>query len=279
MFDFIPGGELFQHLKTAEYFDEARARFYAAEVLLALEFLHGRHIIYRDLKPENILLDAEGHVKLTDFGLAKQLHADADQTQATTFCGTDEYLAPEIVLNEPYDESVDLWALGILLFEMLTGWAPWRDENRHTLFTMIVREPLDLSHPNLSPKAQDLLSKMLVKRREKRLKLADVKKHPFFACVNFSSLLKRTVIPPFKPTLVSRVPAACRPRQPTSRTSMRISPKPIPWPIVRPPRCPHRSRRKVRVSLTCLESLFPGFTFDPSEPNTQQATLEDSKGN
>ena len=202
MFDFISGGELFQHLKAAEFFDEKRACFYAAEILLALEFLHKRRIIYRDLKPENILLDTEGHVKITDFGLAKELRGDRGQARTNTFCGTDEYLAPEIILNEPYDESVDLWALGILIFEMLTGWAPWQDANRKALFDKIVREPLDLSHKNLSANAKDLLSKMLMKRTQSRIKLPEIKKHPFFAGIDLNRLFMKAIPPPFKPALV-----------------------------------------------------------------------------
>ena len=161
VFDYIPGGELFQHLKNTEYFPEERARFYAAEILLALEFIHNKHIVYRDLKPENVMLDAEGHIKLTDFGLAKELEESHGVTN--TFCGTDEYLAPEIILNQGYNESVDIWGLGILLYEMLTGWAPWQDDNRKALFEKILNAPLDLSHANLSPNAQDLLKHMLEK--------------------------------------------------------------------------------------------------------------------
>ncbi len=203
VFDFIPGGELFQHLKNVEFFTEDRAKFYAAEILLALEFLHKRHIVYRDLKPENVLLDTEGHVKITDFGLAKQLEQDADHSRTTTFCGTDEYLAPEIILNEPYNESVDMWALGILIYEMLTGWAPWQDSNRKVLFDKIVSAPADLSHPNLSANAKDLLRKMLAKKVEERLRTpADIKKHPFFAGIDFHKLYMRSIKPPFKPEIV-----------------------------------------------------------------------------
>ncbi len=119
-FDFVNGGELFFHLSKEDMFQENKAKFYCAEILLALQFLHSKKIIYRDLKPENVLIDYEGHVKLTDFGLAKELK-DHIKPKTNTFCGTYEYLAPEIIEKKTYNESVDYWSLGILLFEMITG--------------------------------------------------------------------------------------------------------------------------------------------------------------
>ena len=223
MFDFICGGELFQHLKNVDYFPEDRAKFYAAEILLALEFLHNKHIIYRDLKPENVLLDTEGHIKITDFGLAKQLETESELSKTSTFCGTDEYLAPEIILNEPYRESVDMWALGILIYEMITGWAPWRDDNRKILFEKIVSQPLDLSHPNLSPNAKDLLNKMLTKKISERIKTPEIKKHPFFSSMDFHKIYMKSIKPPFKPDVVRIFGTSSRNRQLIHRTSTRTS--------------------------------------------------------
>ena len=120
--DFLRGGELFFHLKNERRFSESRAKFYASEILMALGELHRNRIIYRDLKPENILLDNQGHLRLTDFGLSKRY---VEGEQAMTFCGTPEYLAPEVVLGVGHSKEVDWWSLGILLYEMIVGIPPF----------------------------------------------------------------------------------------------------------------------------------------------------------
>ncbi|KAJ3486454.1 hypothetical protein NLJ89_g11807 [Agrocybe chaxingu] len=134
--DFKSGGELFWHLQRETRFSEERAKFYIAELILALEHLHKYNIVYRDLKPENILLDATGHVALCDFGLSK---ADLRPDElTTTFCGTTEYLAPEILLDEHgYSKIVDFWSLGVLLFEMCCGWSPFYAEDTQQMYKNI----------------------------------------------------------------------------------------------------------------------------------------------
>ena len=128
--EFMPGGELFFWLKKARKFSQPRAKLYCAEILLALDCLHKNDIIYRDLKPENILMDAEGHLRLADFGLSKEEVTGAGAEGGTkTFCGTPEYLAPEILRNRGHGKAVDWWSLGTLLFEMLNGLPPFYNKN------------------------------------------------------------------------------------------------------------------------------------------------------
>lgn len=198
--EYACGGDLFKHLENEGHFPERKAQFYAAEILLVLEFLHSKNIIYRDLKPENVVIDTEGHIKLTDFGLAKELEGE-EQMQARSFCGTNEYLAPEVILGASYGESVDWWALGVVIYQMLTGWPPWNDDCPELLFRKIVTEPLCMDE-KLTPVAFDLLKKMLTKRIKERIKPDKIKKHPFFASVDFDKLLAKKVTPPFVPNLV-----------------------------------------------------------------------------
>lgn len=131
LLDYVPGGELFSYLRKFRRFDENMARFYAAEIVLVLEYLHEQQggVAYRDLKPENLLLDAEGHIRLVDFGFAKRLGNKEGATETYTLCGTPEYLAPEVIHNKGHTTAVDWWALGILIYEFLTGYPPFWHQN------------------------------------------------------------------------------------------------------------------------------------------------------
>merc|ERR1719487_2669676 len=138
--EYCAGGELFFHLSRAGRFSEGRCKLYAAEILLALEYLHSLSIIYRDLKPENLLLDADGHAKITDFGLSKQ--GIEDNVSARTMCGTPEYLAPEIISKTGHGRAVDWYSLGAIMYEMLTGLPPFYTQDREKLFRRIQAEEL-----------------------------------------------------------------------------------------------------------------------------------------
>lgn len=202
---FVNGGELFHHLQKEQRFDINRSRFYAAELLCALECLHGFGVIYRDLKPENILVDYVGHIALCDFGLCKLDMKDEDKTN--TFCGTPEYLAPELLHGQGYTKAVDWWTLGVLLYEMLTGLPPFYDENTNEMYRKILAEPLHFPGPEIvPPAARDLLTKLLDRDATRRLGVngaSEIKAHPFFHSIDWRKLLDRKYEPGFKPSVVS----------------------------------------------------------------------------
>ncbi|KAK4696880.1 serum/glucocorticoid-regulated kinase 2, partial [Lecanoromycetidae sp. Uapishka_2] len=207
---FVNGGELFHHLQREQRFDVNRARFYTAELLCALECLHGFNVVYRDLKPENILLDYSGHIALCDFGLCKMDMKDEDRTN--TFCGTPEYLAPELLLGQGYDKSVDWWTLGVLLYEMLTGLPPYYDENTNEMYRKILSEPLHFPGTDIvPPPAKDLLIQLLDRRPEHRLGAkgpSEIKAHPFFNAIDWRKLLQRRYDPTFKPNVTDALDTA-----------------------------------------------------------------------
>lgn len=159
--DFERGGEMFNLLKKEKKFNESRAKFYIGQIVLALEYLHSKSIIYRDLKPENILVSEDGYVKLTDFGLAKIMN----KNQLTkSFVGTPEYLAPEVIKCEGHSYPADWWSLGILLYEMIVGIPPFYHHNQSVMFQLIVER--DLKFPQTTPisdNGKDLISKLLTK--------------------------------------------------------------------------------------------------------------------
>ncbi|EME79533.1 uncharacterized protein MYCFIDRAFT_57555 [Pseudocercospora fijiensis CIRAD86] len=207
---FVNGGELFHHLQKEQRFDINRSRFYAAELLCALECLHGFGVIYRDLKPENILVDYVGHIALCDFGLCKLDMKDEDKTN--TFCGTPEYLAPELLHGQGYTKAVDWWTLGVLLYEMLTGLPPFYDENTNEMYRKILSEPLHFPGPEIvPPAARDLLQKLLDRDATRRLGTngaAEIKAHPFFHSIDWRKLLDRKYEPSFKPSVVDELDTA-----------------------------------------------------------------------
>uniref|UniRef100_A0A8C6UDT1 Serum/glucocorticoid regulated kinase 1 n=1 Tax=Neogobius melanostomus TaxID=47308 RepID=A0A8C6UDT1_9GOBI len=194
--------ELFYHLQRERCFLEPRARFYAAEIASALGYLHSLNIVYRDLKPENILLDSQGHIILTDFGLCKE-NIEPNGT-TSTFCGTPEYLAPEVLHKQPYDRTVDWWCLGAVLYEMLYGLPPFYSRNTAEMYDNILNKPLQLK-PNISNAARHLLEGLLQKDRTKRLGCKDdfleIKNHIFFSPINWDDLNGKKINPPFNPNV------------------------------------------------------------------------------
>ncbi len=202
---FLSGGELFQHLRKFRTFDEEKVRFYGAQIALALEYLHKKGIIYRDLKPENILMDDQGYLKLADFGMAKKLK---DDEKAMSFCGTPEYLAPEIITMEGHDKSADWWSFGILLFEMLCGLPPFYVENVDKMYELIKNSSVKFPRRiTLSEDAKDVIRKLLEKNPKKRLGsqngIEEIKSHPFFASIDFEMVEQKKMKAPFIPELTN----------------------------------------------------------------------------
>jgi len=200
--DFINGGELFYHLQSERRFSPERSRFYAAEIVLGLEHLHKNGIIYRDLKPENLLLDASGHIKMTDFGLSKENLANDDRTN--TFCGTPEYLAPEVLDGKDYNKAVDWWSLGTLIYEMLTGLPPFYDEDVQKMYNL--KMTAELTIPDyVDDKAKDIMRKFLDRNPSTRLQDADaIKAHPYFKGMDWDKIYRREVPPPYIPSVSSK---------------------------------------------------------------------------
>ncbi|KAH9881141.1 hypothetical protein J1614_001636 [Plenodomus biglobosus] len=213
--DYCPGGEVFSYLRRARRFNEPTSQFYAAEIVLILEFLHEREgVAYRDLKPENILIDAEGHLKLVDFGFAKKV----ENRETYTLCGTPEYLAPEVIRNTGHGTAVDWWAFGILVYEFLVGQPPFWDQNPMKIYEQFVPPPQivegRLRFPSaMSPAARDLISGLCTVDTSKRLGnisggASRVKSHEWFRNIDWDKLYNREVQGPIVPHL--RGPADTR---------------------------------------------------------------------
>uniref|UniRef100_A0A8C7GNW1 Protein kinase C n=1 Tax=Oncorhynchus kisutch TaxID=8019 RepID=A0A8C7GNW1_ONCKI len=206
--EYVNGGDLMFQIQRSRKFDEARSRFYAAEVTSALMFLHQHGVIYRDLKLDNILLDAHGHCKLADFGMCKEGILNGVTT--TTFCGTPDYIAPEILQELEYGPSVDWWALGVLMYEMMAGQPPFEADNEDDLFESILHD--DVLYPVwLSKEAVSILKAFMTKSPNKRLGCVitqgleeAIKVHPFFKEIDWVLLEQKRVKPPFKPRIKTK---------------------------------------------------------------------------
>lgn len=250
--DYVNGGELFFHLQRERYFPEHRARFYAAEIGSAIGYLHQLGIIYRDLKPENILLDSKGHVVLTDFGLCKEGIEPKGTT--STFCGTPEYLAPEVLRKQSYDKSVDWWCLGAVTYEMMYGLPPFYSRDTAEMYDNILHKPLRL-RTNISQSARHLLEQLLQKDRTKRLgnsetDFSDIKTHQFFRTINFQDLYDKKIDPPYNPNVSGQLdlkhfdPEFVREPVPASVTKV-------------------NENQMVSASVDDPDDAFVGFTYVP----------------
>ncbi|OHT05481.1 RAC family serine/threonine-protein kinase like protein [Tritrichomonas foetus] len=196
--EYAPGGELFKRLKENLKLSLCEARLYLAEIGLALEYLHSIGVVYRDLKTENILLDDDGHIKITDFGLSKDISTENEHT--ASFCGTPEYIAPEIIARDAYTYSVDWWSFGVLAYEMLYGCTPFYSTNRNRLMQSILRD--EITFPRGATAVQkDFISKFLKKNPEQRAKFEDMKTHEFWDGLNFDDVLQKKVKPNFVPDI------------------------------------------------------------------------------
>lgn len=208
--DFLNGGELFTYLRRERVFEEDRARVYAAELVEAISYLHKNNIIYRDLKPENVLFDSNGHLKITDFGLSKIVKEPTEITKS--FCGTPEYIAPEIIQGVGHTMKADWWSLGALLYQMLTGRPPHYNKNKMQMLKDIVDKDVEM-RPFLSQEAQSLLQSLLQRDEQKRIgsfvdgaedDASEIRKHPFFASINWKKLKECSHQAPFKPAIRGR---------------------------------------------------------------------------
>jgi serine/threonine protein kinase len=197
--DFVNGGGLYYYLEQYESLDEERSKFYTAEILCGLEYLHSRGIVYRDLKPENILINYAGHIVLTDFGLSKTGLVNKD-AKTNTRCGTPYYVAPEIILGEEYTKAVDFWSLGVVLYEMLFGVPPFYSEEAMGIYKKIVMNDYTIDSDQITEECQNFIESLLAEDPNTRLTdVEEIKRHAFFRGYDWEKLKRQELTPPYVP--------------------------------------------------------------------------------
>jgi len=204
LLEYVNGGDLFGHLRNQGRLPNDHARFYSGELVLALSYVHTLNIIYRDVKPENCLLDGYGHLKLADFGFAKVIDGDS---LTHTICGTPEYIAPEIIRGEGHDKTVDMWSLGVLLYEMISGTPPFIGDSPYSTYEKVLAGKFDFAR-HFDVKLKDLIRNLLVESPKQRIGgtkkgLDEVKRHKWFKRLDWDLLLNRSLPPPFVPPVTS----------------------------------------------------------------------------
>ena len=201
--EFMQGGDMFFHLHDKGLFKKERTKFYIIEIILGIEYLHSKNMIYRDLKPENILMDKEGHIKVTDFGLSKIL--DDMNDKVFTLCGTPQYIAPEVIQKKGYDKGVDWWSLGCIFYEMLTGYIPFYIPRNEKLSPKLFKTPIRYPK-NITEDEMDLIEKLLTLDPKQRIgngsnDAKEIKAHPYFKDIDWDKYYRKEVKPPFIPKL------------------------------------------------------------------------------
>lgn len=202
LLEFVNGGEVFSHLRKAGRFSKEFTKFYTGQIVLVLQYLHAKMIVYRDLKPENLLIGSGGYLKITDFGFAKVV-----EDQTWTLCGTPEYLAPEIIQSKGHGIGVDWWANGILMFEMLCGYPPFYDENPFGIYQKILVGKIEFPK-HVDEYAKDIIKRLLIPDKTQRLGCLlhgadDIKRHKFFRGVDWNALHSRRIQAPIIPQVSS----------------------------------------------------------------------------
>ncbi|KAI8091200.1 kinase-like domain-containing protein, partial [Gilbertella persicaria] len=214
--DYYAGGDIATHLSNMSHFSQEQTRFYAVEIILGLDILHQNGIVYRDLKPENVLIGQNGHIVLTDFGLSKMFtYDDIDEfsvPSTQTFCGTAEYLAPEVLLGEPYTYAVDFWSLGTLLYEMLAGTTPFWADSHMEMYKRVLEDSLEFPS-SFGESTKDLLAGLLEKEAFHRLGWGEdgidcIKSHPYFESIDWDKAFERNLTPPYVPNIKDEADAS-----------------------------------------------------------------------